>query len=147
MARKYDTVEIDGVQYEKHGVKADDKKIGFVPVRLFAPDESVDSGESKYEEFHTLVANADDGELILIIADWKYGNGVRLQGMARKCVSGEGFSDTAMNKTYAAMTLEECAQFHQDHAGLVKFCKVKWAEMQASGAEDVDETKVWEELL
>lgn len=138
MARKYDTVEIDGIKYEKHGVKADDKKIGFVPVMCF--DTPLD-----FREF--IAACDSDGEMELHMADWKYGNGVRLQGMARKCVSGEGFSDTAMNKTYAAMSKDECARFHQDHAGLVKFCKEKWAEMQADGAADVDETKVWEELL
>ena len=139
MARKYDTVEIDGIQYELHGVKADDKKIGAVPVRQF----DIKSGD----DFQQFVVAATEGEVLLIIADWKYGNGVRLQGMARKCVSGEGFSDTAMNKTYAAMTPEECQRFHQDHAGLVKFCKAKWAEMQADGAADVDADKVWEELL
>ena len=137
MARKYETVEINGVQYELHGVKADDKKIGFVPVRCF----------SISQEFRDCIEGASDGEIELHVADWKYGNGVRLQGMARKCVTGEGFSDAAMNKTYAAMTPAECAQFHQDHAGLVKFAKAKWAEMQAEGAADVDENKVWEELL
>ena len=137
MARKYNTVEIDGVQYELHGVKADDKKIGSVPVRMFADGDP----------FQDFVKTATKGEIELIVADWRYGNGVRLQGMARKCVSGEGFSDAAMNKTYAAMTKDECAKFHQDHAGLVKFCKAKWADMQADGAADVNESKVWEELL
>ena len=137
MARKYETVEIDGIKYELHGVKADDKKIGFVPVRCFGDGDP----------FAVFIESAPAGEMQLIVADWKYGNGVRLQGLARKCVTGEGFSDAAMNKTYAAMTPEECAQFHQDHAGLVKFCKAKWAEMQADGAADVDEKKVWEELL
>ena len=137
MARKYDTVEIDGVKYELHGVKADDKKIGSVPVRIFADGDP----------FENFVATATKGEIELIVADWKYGNGVRLQGMARKCVSGEGFSDAAMNQTYAAMSKDECLQFLGDHAGLVKFAKAKWAEMQAEGAADVDESKVWEELL
>lgn len=137
MTRKYETTVIDDVTYELHPVKADDKKIGSVPVRMFASTEN----------FQQLIADADKDELELIIADWKYGNAVRLQGMARKCVSGEGFSETAMNKTYAAMTPDECAQFHQDHAGLVKYCKTKWAKMQADGAEDADADKVWEELL
>ena len=138
MARKYETVEIDGLKYELHGVKADDKKIGSVPVRAF---------DANAGDFQVCVAEASIGEIELMIADWKYGNGVRLQGMARKCVTGEGFSETAMNKTYAAMTKDECARFHQDHAGLVKFCKAKWADMQADGAADVDETKVWEQLI
>ena len=68
--------------------------------------------------------------------------------MARKCVSGEGFSDAAMNKTYAAMTPEECARFHQDHAGLVKFCKAKWTQMQLADPDrEYDKDYVWEELV
>ncbi len=137
MARKYDTVEIDGFKYELHGVKADDKKIGSVPVRMF----------SDGDPFENFVANASAGEIELIVADWKYGNGVRLQGMARKCVSSEGFSDAAMNKVYAAMTQDECMKFHQDHAGLVKFAKERWLQMQADGSADIDADKIWEELL
>ena len=137
MARKYETTVIDGEKYELHSVKADDKKIGFVPVRTFVD----------MDDFKAFVDRATVGETELIIADWKYGNGVRLQGMARKCVSGEGFSDAAMNKVYATLTKDECLRFHRDHAGLVKFCKTKWLIMQAEGAADVDETKVWEELL
>lgn len=137
MARKYDTVEIDGNDYELHPVKADDKKIGSVPVRKFDGNE----------DFVNFVNAASDGETELIITDYKYGNAVRLQGMARKCVSGEGFSDTAMNKVYAAMTKDECMQFLNDHAGLMKFAKQRWAEMQAYGAEAVGEDHVWEELL
>ncbi len=138
MARKYDTVEIDGVQYEIHSVKADNKKIGFVPVRCF--DTPLD--------FRTFVSECDnDGEMELIMNDYKYGHTVRLQGMARKCVSGEGFSDAAMNQVYAAMTPEECQSFHQDHAGLVKFAKQRWSEMQADGAAEADENHVWAELL
>lgn len=137
MARKYDTVDIGDFTYELHSVKADDKKIGSVPVRAFTDPQ----------DYRLFVEHASDGELELIITDWKYGNGVRLQGMARKCASGEGFSDAAMNQTYAALTKDECLQFHKDHAGLVKFCKERWAKMQADGAADVDEKKVWEELL
>lgn len=140
MARKYTVETIDGVKYGLHKVKADDKAIGSVPVRMFSPDNA-------NQDFIDFVGNANQDEIELIIADWQYGNAVRLQGLARKCVSGEGFSDAAMNKAYAAMTPEECAQFHQDHAALVKYCKQKWADMQADGAADVDADKVWEELL
>ena len=129
MARKYDTVDIDGVMYEKHSVKVDNKAIGSVPVRCFV------GGSNDFKDF---VANTNQGEAELIVADYKYGLAVRLQGMARKCVSGEGFSDAAMNKTYAALTPEECARFHQDQAGLVKFWKEKGSGMQAEDAEGDD---------
>lgn len=146
MARKYTITTIDGIKYELHSIKADDKKIGFVPVRLFAPDEAADE-DSKYAEFDGFIQNATVGELELIIDDWKYGNAVRLQQMARRCSTGEGFSETAFNKVYAGMTDEECMSFHRDHAGLTKFIKARWAQMQKDGQAEADEDKIWEELL
>ncbi len=137
MAREYKTVEIDGVKYELHTVKANDEKIGSVPVRTFA----------NTDQFMQFVVDAEAGDVELMIADWKYGNGVRLQGMARKCVSGGGFTDAAMNKVYAAMTQEECASFYRDHAGLVKFAKERWANMQKDGADDYSEDYIWDELV
>ncbi len=137
MAREYKTVEIDGIKYELHKVKADNKPIGSVPVRMFAKDG----------EFQLFVDEANSGEVELIITDYRYGLAVRLQGMARKCVSGGGFTDAAMNKTYNTLTQDECASFQGDHAGLVKFCKDKWTEMQKDGAEDYGEDYVWDELV
>ena len=137
MARKYDTVEIEGNEYELHTVKANDKKIGRVPIRLFYGPES----------FKNFVESATPGDIELMITDYKYGLAVRLQGMARKCVAGEGFSDAAMNKTYNTLTQDECASFQGDHAGLVKFCKGKWETMQADGAEDYGEDYIWDDLV
>lgn len=138
MARKYETTVIDGIEYELHSVKVDNKKIGLVPIICF----------SNSDAFREFIHDSTAGDLELVAADFRYGNAVRLQGMARKIVTGEGFSDAAMNKTYAAMTPDECARFHQDHAGLVKFCKEKWATMQAESSDgEYDADYVWDELV
>jgi hypothetical protein len=138
MAREYETTVIDGVTYELHGVKADGKKIGTVPVRVFIDTLAF---------VNFISSELSDGELELAISDWQYGNAVRLQGMARKATTGEGFNDAAMNKVYAAMSKEDAMNFIGDHTALVKECKKRWAEMQAAGAAEADEDHIWEELL
>ena len=142
MARKYDTVEIDGVQYELHGVKADDKKIGFVPVRCFAAGSK--------DDFPEFVNGATDGELELIVADWKYGNGVRLQGMARKCVTGDGYTDADHNRIFNELSVADpdwLVGFVGKGDALDKACRAEFDRQKAEKPTDVDESKVWEEFL
>jgi len=137
MARKYETTDIDGIVYELHGVKSDGKKIGFVPVRCFIS-----------AEFTDFVKEATPGELDLIIDDWTYGNAVRLQGMARKAVEGEGFNDAAFGRIFNdtdIITKEVLMQYHGDSAGLRAYCKKIYEEQQQDV--EVDEEHIWEELL
>lgn len=139
MARKYDVTDIDGVSYELHGVKADDKKIGFVPVRIFGADDS-------FEDF---VANAQASELKLIIADWKYGCGVRLQGMARKSVSGGGYTDADHNKIFNELSLANpkwLPKFAGNSGALDKACKDEWERRKAENPIESNEKRIWAEF-
>jgi len=135
MARKYTVVEIDGKNYELHGVKVDKKPIGFVPVRQF----DISTGD----DFQQFVIDSTEGEIQLIIDDYKYGLAVRLQQMARKSVTGE-WSDAKMNEIWPTLTDAEKSLSYNE---IVKLCKAKWAEQQAAGASDIDENYVWETLL
>lgn len=141
MARKYDTVEIDGIQYELHGVKADDKKIGFVPVRQF----DIKSGD----DFQESVVAATEDEIQLIIIDWKYGNGVRLQQKARKIATGGGYTDGDHNRIFNELSVADpdwLAGFVGKGDALDKACKAEFDRQQAEGMEETDEKKVWREL-
>lgn len=137
MGRDYETTSIDGIEYELHGVKVEKKSIGTVPVRLFRG----------VHEFKDYIANRADGELELDISDWKYGNGVRLQGMARKCVTGEAFSDAVFNKVFNQLDVDTLVKFLGKGDDLRKHCKKMYQDEQAKLGDGADEEHVWEELL
>jgi len=141
MTRKYDTVEINGFDYEKHGVKVDKKSVGSVPVRQF----------SDPNDFRLFVEHAKDGELELIIDDWKYGNGVRYQGMARKIVTG-GPLDREAIFAKAFCNTEICTQellmeYHGDREGLIDH----FVELHKAAQDDTTnaygEDYLWDELV
>ena len=137
MAREYKIWTNDGIEYELHGVKADGKPIGTVPVRVFdTPDD-----------FRKYVLDRDNGDLELDISDWKYGNGVRLQGMARKATTGEAFGDAVFNKMFNQLDVDVLMQFHGDGDGLRKHCKAMYVMQQAELGDEADSEHVWEELL
>ena len=138
MAREYKVVEIDGIKYELHGVKVENKSIGTVPVRLFPTPQD-------FRNF--IAAETDDDETELHIADWKYGNGVRLQGMARKATTGEAFSDAIYNKMFNQLEVDTLVQFAGKGDELRKHCKQMYATQQAELGDDADSEHVWEELL
>lgn len=139
MTRKYNTTEINGFDYELHGVKVEKKSIGSVPVRVFADKH----------DFLLFVQDATDGNLELIVEDYKYGLAVRLQGMARKCVTGESFGDAQFGKIFNdtnIITTEILLQFHGDSAGLKAYCKDIYDKQQADG-DEYGEDYVWDELV
>lgn len=140
MAREYNTVEIDGNDYELHKVKVDNKSIGSVPVRTF------DSNE----DFVNFVNTAADGDTELIITDYKYGLAVRLQGMARKCVSGGGYTDADHNRIFNELSVAD-PNWLQGFVGkgndLDKACKAEWQRQKDENPADTDADKVWTELL
>ena len=142
MSRKYEIVEIDGTKYELHGVKADNKKIGFVPIRCF-------SNASSDQEFLDFVESADSSERTLIVADYKYGNAVRLQGKARNIATGEGYTDGDHNRIFNELSVADpdwLAGFVGKGDALDKACKAEFDRQQAEGMEETDESKIWREL-
>lgn len=140
MARKYKTVEINGVKYELHPVKADDKKIGSVPVRMFdAP-----------EDFQQFVVDANAGDVALIEADWRYGNAVRLQGTARKNATGGGFTQGDHDRIFNELSLadpEWLVGFSGKSKEMESAIRDEFNRQQAEGMQETDENKVWTELV
>lgn len=135
MARKYDLVTIDDVVYELHAVKSDGKKLGLVPVRYFTDDTI----------FMDWVRSLPDGEIELLHADWKYGNAVRLQRMARELATGEKFTDVIRDKIANRMTSEELGQYAGKFDALNAECKRIW-ESEKDSLETVEDY-VFEELI
>lgn len=140
MAREYQTVEIDGILYEVHKTKLGTVPIGGAPVRMFGDGDP----------FVDFVNSASSGELELIVTDWKYGNAVRLQGMARKCMSGGGYTDADHNRIFNELSVAD-PNWLQGFVGkgndLDKACKAEWQRQKDENPADTDADKVWTELL
>ncbi len=140
MTRKYDTVEIDGVMYEKHGVKVEKKSIGSVPVRTFKDDEFVD-----------FVDSSNKGDLELIVEDYKYGLAVRLQGMARKSVTGGSIDREAIfAKAFCnteICTKELLMEYHGNREGLIDYFVELHKTAQAENTDEYGEDYIWDELV
>lgn len=140
MTHKYTTTVIDDVTYELHGVKVDKKPIGSVPVRAFTN-----------ESFQMFVNEATAGEIDLITEDYKYGLAVRLQGMARKSVTG-GSLDREAIFAKAFCNVDICTQeilmeYHGNREGLIDYCVELHKTAQAENTGDYGEDYVWDELV
>jgi len=142
MARKYDTVELDTITYEKHGTKITvagvATKVGFAPVRTFGDDDP----------FINFVKCANAAELQLIISDWKYGAAVRIQGMVRRAATGGGYTDADHNKIFNEMSSadpEWLMQYAGNGAALDAACRAEWDRRKAENPVEADEERVWEE--
>lgn len=155
MARKYETVDIDDLKYELHGVKVDtgERKrdpvrniqvkvmagAGSVPVRMFGDGDS----------FADFTAAATPGELTLIVDDWKYGCGVRLQGMVRKAVSGDGYTELDHNRIFNELSLADpkwLVGFAGKGDALDKACRAEWERQRAENPTELDAKRVWSEF-
>ncbi len=141
MTRKYNTTEIDGIPYNLHGVKVDKKSIGSVPVRVFKNDE----------DFQQFIMDAKPGEVELICEDYVYGLAVRLQGMARKCVTGGSLDREAIfAKAFCnteICTKELLMEYHGNREGLIDYFVELHKTAQAENTDEYGEDYVWDELV
>jgi len=145
MSRKYAIETIDNIDYELHQTKADKraggnakKKIGFAPVRAFS------GGAAEFKEF---VQAATTGESELIIADYKTGNAIRLQAMIRNLVANEAKFTDADRTRMANKLGAEIAKYAGNVAALNAKCREMWQAEQTDNDVEIDEDKIWEELL